>query len=701
MPCRVGDISIDVTAPPGPSIPGFGIPTSPVQIPLPDLDLPLDLVEDILALVNRLQAIFPSGIFKINVDSIFKNILDGISGLLNQIAPFLSIYNFFMALLNIIICVIEILCAIPDPFAVASKLKKLFSECLPPFLLLFPWLALIAMILSLILLIIALLEYIITTILGIIEQIIRNIILLQSSLTFQDAEAVLAAAQKIASLLCLMENLFAIFIAIAAIVAIIQSLSQFAGSAICDDGDDSGCCPPEICPSFIKDNKEIFVTNGVLTYHRRIGPDLSASGLPTSLLDLLGSGITLREERWQLYDTSPSSIYPIRSIITPTTPAFFGGSIFFPDQEFEAETPPGRAPYTVDLKLTLDPSEFNHSLGVAREFVIKNCIVVRKPIQGVRLFNNTINPSVGTGTFDLEGGLVYESDGETPVEVNGQQLTLNTFIFQNSIMSIDLPPSDDGHVINNVEFTWKPNHPALAGFDLITVGCFPEVSIEKAVQNAFIQAEGIDSVLNRLPEIGTLADDVLATQQCAQNAINKFRAGINVENAAIFQSEIISCIEDLRDKALGIFCNGFDEAVSIFKSTFSVDTDVQFTTRQINVTVVLHDGGGTNISSNLPQQCLNEILGDTPKLVGNVTLGEISKFEYNSDTSSFTAVITSDKSGVGELTVSYDGQTFSNVIPGLDFETPSSIEEQVLFYEFVDESGDKAERRGPEDIAGV
>src|SRR4030067_1393771 len=152
-PCRASDSSMDVTASPPPNIPGIGSLFAPLQIPIPELDLPTDLLEDLLELMGKLGALFPSGLFKANPDFGMKNVLDFIANILSQLAPFLSFYNFIMAALNLIICIIEVLCAIPNPFAVAAKLKRLFAECLPPFLNLFPWLALLAMILALLLLI--------------------------------------------------------------------------------------------------------------------------------------------------------------------------------------------------------------------------------------------------------------------------------------------------------------------------------------------------------------------------------------------------------------------------------------------------------------------------------------------------------------------------------------------------------------------
>ena len=445
MPCKASDNSIDITAPPPPTIPGLGSIFAPIQIPIPELDLPTELLEDLLALMSQIGALFPSGLFKANPDLGMKNVLDFIANLLSQLAPFLSFYNFIMAALNLIICIIEVLCAIPNPFAVASKLKKLFTECLPPFLQLFPWLALLAMILSLLLLILALILYILEQILGIIAQIIRNILIFTDAVQLSDAESVIAAANKIASLLCFVENFMALFLAIAAILAIIQALAKFAGGAICGDSDSEGCCSPEICPPFIRDNKEIDVVGtGSLVYYRNIGLDVTGiPGIPAALASSMSVLLQpLRQERWQLFDTNASTTTPIQLIITPTTPVFYGGQIFYPDQEFDENTPVGRAPYTVDMTMSLDPGAFypNDALGL-REFQIKDCIVIRKPYVGLIPFNSSLATANGsTGTFNLEGGLVFEDDGETPfLTSDGYQATLNTFIHLNDLISDSYP----------------------------------------------------------------------------------------------------------------------------------------------------------------------------------------------------------------------------------------------------------------------
>lgn len=712
MPCKPEDFSIGQGAFPGVPIPGFGLPFSPIQLPLPDWDLPTDVIEDILRLIQQLQANFPLGmIFKALPNISLRNVLDAIANILGQIMPFLSLYNFFMAALQIIICIIEVLCAIPNPFALIAKLKKLFAECIPNFLSIFPWMALIAMIIALLLLILALITYIIEQILAIIEELIKNLIAFGKSLTLQDAESTLAIAQKIAALLCSIQNLMAIFVAIAAIMAIIQSLALFAGSGICADedsgGDDEGCCSTALCPPFIKNNANgISTTDGKLIYYNQINTDVEGIfGIPgiANSFNLPA----LRMERWQLFDTAITQQYPIASIITPIGNSALpvSGQIFFPDQEFSSTTPASRSPYTVDMRMLLDPVIFNsNDTGGARYLRVNNCIVVRKPYIGVLNYENTIENTNVTGTLNIEGGLVFEDDNATPYMVNGAQATLNTFMHSPSLLG-NLPSSDDGYSINNVEFTWKPQHGALVSFNLISIGCVPEVSVEKAVQNSKILAEGgFGSVFSKLqfvpdgelvPSTGILPN-VLGTVQCVQNAIDKLKQNITVEAAGEFSATVNTCLNDLKAQTEFAYCGALKEGVSQFQSTVAIDTDAQFTTRPIKVSVVLKDANGSIISSNIPESCSSDM---EDLLKGEVTLGSIGKFEYDGY-SEFNANITSDETGVGTLTISFNEKIFSKIITGETYGTNSQIIENTVDYTFVSTVSQPMVSRDETDVAG-
>ena len=163
-PCSPNDVSIDLPdGPSGPAIPGFG---SPFALPVPDISpFPDGFPEDLLDLLDRLQLLIPPGALKPALNPNFgKDVFDAIMKLLDQFMPFLMLYKFFLPILNLIICIIEVLCALMNPFKLIRALKRLFRTCIPEFLNLFPIFALICMIISLLLLLLELILYIISQI---------------------------------------------------------------------------------------------------------------------------------------------------------------------------------------------------------------------------------------------------------------------------------------------------------------------------------------------------------------------------------------------------------------------------------------------------------------------------------------------------------------------------------------------------------
>lgn len=699
MPCDPSQNTINPPVIPGIPIPGFGIPIAPIQIPFPNLSLPTGLIPDLGALVSSLSLLFPSSTFIPTIDNFTKVIFDLIANLLTQIAPFLSFYNFIMALLNLIMCIIEIICALTNPIKLIKAIIHLFKECLPPFMLLFPWLALIAIIIALLLLILALIEYLIATILAIILEIIRNIKILASGLSFQDATSTLAAIQKLAELMCLIQNIMAILAALGAIMAIIQALTLFGGSLACDD---SSCCSPDVCPPFIK-NSPVNGITGQMTYSSQVEADTASifagvSGLPSNFDASVFNIPQIRTERWQLVDAGFNQ-YPFSSIVSPTVDPLTLNVTdkFWPEGiSFNAKTPKNKACYTCDIRVQVNPSVFGIPDTKTRYFRVIDCIVVREPYIGLLDYQEILTMINFTGTLNIEGGLVFEDDGKTPYMVNGIQATLNTFIHKPSQTTVSAP-QNDLIVFNNIEYSLKPGYGALMGYQLITVGCIPDVRIEKAVFNAVLASEDIRAVFLKLqpvpagkkvPSIGILPN-VQGAQDCVLNSLSDFRKNVTLETAALFQANIEICLGDLRDQTLAAICGAIIAAVSQFKSTATLSTDVEFTTRPIKVNVLLKDPIGTNVGINIPLTCIPQV---ESRLKGEVTFGEVSSFKYDG-ASSFNAFVSSKNSGSGILNIMFDGKLFSTFVPGTTDNVPSKIIENTLAYTFIDAVGEPIVRR--------
>lgn len=311
MVCNPSDNSINPpTPPPPPFIPGFGIAFAPPNIPFPDLEIG-DAPEDLLELVNAIIARLPGNIKIVpNLDEFTKSVLQAVNDLLSKITPFLALYSFFQSLLNMILCIIDIICALLNPFKLFAAIKRLFKRCLPDFLALFPWIALFVMVVTLLLLLLALIEYIINLILAFINDILANINQLTEAFRYNDDAGALAIITKISQLLCLIQDIVAILVALQAIFVIIESLLGINGRFTCVKGQ-SDCCTDEVCPPFLTNNQEgISGTTGTLRYYNQ--GNQPVVGLPSGIVLPV-----LREESWQFYDNNDFATYKVSDIITP------------------------------------------------------------------------------------------------------------------------------------------------------------------------------------------------------------------------------------------------------------------------------------------------------------------------------------------------------------------------------------------------
>jgi len=691
---------------PGIPIPNFGIPTSPIQLPIPNFTLPEGIPEDLLDMINSIQAIFPTSTFKPNLDDISNSILTALGSIFNQIAPFLSLYSFFQALLNIILCIIDVLCSLMNPWKLFKSLRRLFKRCLPDFIRMFPFMALLVMILSILLLILALVEYIINKVIQLINDLIQNLQTLANGLTLQDDDAITATAIKISQLLCLIENLFATLVAIGAIIEVIQALARLGGRSVCGGGgapsvgNDSDCCSDDVCPPFIHDNPEgLTGAKGQLIYYSQINTNIEGIlGLPhyaASQFNLAPQ----RPESWQFVNTDTQQIYSFSDIITPIG----DGDIFWPEGViYSNKSKASRVPYSLDMTMReFDPSPFLNDPLPARDFKVIDVIVYKQPYIGVINEINQNDTTNATGTLALTGGLVFHKPTETsdfvPYIYNGSQVTLETLIHRDAVSGL-LPIVDDGYFTNDIEFTLNIHHEVLVKHALITIGCIPDLFAERVVMNASLDNNGFDPPALRLPPVrpgntgNEFLPDATGTHDCVSKAMIKFRSNVNEESALVFQAEVIACLEEFKKQTSDAYCNILKASVSIFNSTVEFDNNLQFTTRPITATVILKDNNNTNVGVKIEQGCVPII---ESLLDGYVSLGHLSNFTYDGY-SLFTAKITSDVAGDGKLYVSYNGDNLKRVIGSDDDNNPSSIQDLILDYTFVS-TGTKSTVHDPAD----
>jgi hypothetical protein len=692
-PCNPNDIHIDLPAgPSGVPVPGFGIPWA---IKLPINPIPEGFPEDLLDLFNKLQMLLPPGSIKPNLSLNFeKDVFDAIMKLLNQFMPFLMLYKFFLPVLNLIICIIEVLCAISNPFKLVRAMKRLFRKCLPDFLNLFPVFALIVMLISLLMLLLALIEYIINQILKLIKLLIRQMENLYNATVRADDNSILTIARKIGSILCIFQNLFVLLSLFNIIFQIVQDMLALVFSIPpCDSSDPSnvdGCCTPEVCPDIVKTSYKR--DTGNLYYVNKVGFKTNIT-FPPPFGDF---NVDIRQEAWQIFDEKQEIYQRFAEIIDAHDVTEIPKPIFFPvDGVYNATTTPKQAPYTIDLRLYYNPASWNRD-GYVRYIQFYDCIVTKAPTYNYVDKNNNVFTK-DNAVLLLAGGLGYEdngdilkgygTDGVTPIS---DQATLENFLHKPDNYSIG-EPVYDGYEFQNIQYSFKPNVPVLINKNLVTLGCEPSLALNKAFINQVFanDAQLKYQLLGQLFHTSTTPSTNFPgasfpnpnqAQECLQNSITALKANLTLEGIAEFQTTTTLCLQKLKDDTnstlpylIGL---GFDPC----KSKIQASTTKQFTTKPITVSILLNEGNSLPLVNGVSTEIGASLAS---KIKAYPTLGQmVGDFVYDGY-QLFTADLISDKPGTGTLVASFDNQMLcTNTIPD-NVDEPPSHDLQQLTYQFV------------------
>lgn len=691
MPCDPNSINVTIPdGPAGPTIPGFGVS---FDLKLPDIGLNIP-PPDLSGIFDLLSFHTPAGKMKSPLNPNYgRDIIDGVIKLLDNILPYLMIYKFFLPLLKLILCILEVVCALPSPRKVSRAVRRLFRECIPEFLNLFPIFAILLLILAILLLILQLIAYIIILILKIIDLLLRNIRALKRAIEYKDANAVLAIARKIGMVLCLLQNLFVVFLMIEFIISIIKDILSLSFN-VPPCGDDAECCTADICPEFLKSDQIVNSTGKMLCISQVLG---DTNPLYPGLTQ------TIRAQSFQFYDLNQTNEYKQFINMIRAKELTSDYTIYYPtDSTYTADTPVNQAPYTIDITADYDPAAWGRTSaedGVARKIIFKDCIVIAAAYDTLTNDQN-VSSSNPTGTLLLSGGLGFEADGttilygydsNTPQVHTKTQATLNTFLFipeSTLSQSAPVPPSTvpppfnlphDSILLSNIEYTFKINHEVLISKGLTTYGCMPSVSEEKTITNALFTNEANDKI-SQLKNFQF--PDVTAARECAFLAIDGLRISGNLTEeyvTNVFQPTITNCLltlnNDTKDKVNQIIPIGFDQ----YKSTLAIDIPIQFTTGVVTVKVDLKTSDDNSMITNLPADCASTLAA---RIVPTVTFGEIGPFTYDG-TTYFEAQIKSNKAGKGQVTVAFDNKVFSNIIVPTNIDDPRTITPKTADYQFI------------------
>jgi hypothetical protein len=402
---------------------GFAPQLPPLNIPFGSQGMP-----DLNELQSILQFLTPAGSFRPQFDPHYlNNIYGAINDLLNRFMPFLMIYKFFLPLLELILCIIEVLCSLLNPFKLPIALSRLFRVCLPAVLSMFPFFALIIMIISLLLLIISLIVYLIERIILIMEILVQNVIALGRAVQRNEGDSITAILIKIGDLLCFLQNLFVIFGVILIAVEIIKAiLSLGFNIPPCASGNNSSCCSPDVCPQFIQQNGTLTSSTGNFLYYNQVGID-SGLTLPAGFPPIVS---TVRSESWQFYDPNLTQSQAFINITHAFDLPAGNNTVFFPGgTNYTTSTAPSSTPYTINFRFFYNPAAFNRVDPKGARYVkAVNIIVQSPPTKGVSSYTGSGFVAPFDGTLNLVGGVMTEDDGTNILDSNGQTTPINTFI---------------------------------------------------------------------------------------------------------------------------------------------------------------------------------------------------------------------------------------------------------------------------------
>jgi len=665
--CPCDPISLEIPdAPTIPPMPGFGVP---FPLKTPNLNEAAEgFPEDLIEIFQNVQLIMPPGTLKPHPSYNYtKDLLDGVMSIMEKISPYLMLYKLILPLLNLVICIIEVLCAIPNPIKLVKALTKLFRDCIPQFLNLFPVLALILVLISLLGLLLSIIKYVKDQIKKLIKLLIKNFKMLGNAAAFGDEKATLAIIKKIGDTLCVFQNIFVIFSIFTAIFDIIKEMLSLAFALPpCDDGND--CCTPDVCPAIVKNP---YTRNtGTFQYLNKV--------IETTNIGIKTLETVVRNESWQLYDSQQLIEQKFINIVdafdVTLTEEMTKKPVFFPtDTVYSENTDPQQAAYTVNLRLFYNPNAWGRT-GASRYIRIKDCIVLYPTRSYYKDYNNVLH-FFTSGVLNLSGGTAYEDDGKTLIP--DFKYGLNSFLHQQDHVSNNpvLAPTD-GYLFENIEYTFKPNITALLNKNLITASCSPELSFAKTfVNNAFAADISLKlQIANSIP-----LPDTNGAADCLIASVDTLRNNISLDGLAEFASTSNLCLSKLENECVTALCElitvGFDPC----KSSFTISPSVQFTTQLIKITVSIKDRNGANLTSGLSSDVADCLIS---KLKAHTTFGEVSKFTYDG-VNAFNANITSSNPGKGTLMISFDNNIFcTNNIPA-DINIQPTRDLQEINYEFV------------------
>lgn len=596
------------------------------------------------------------------------NIGDAIADISKGLTVFTSAYGMIVVVIRMISCIIEVLCALINPFAVISAIIKLFNECLPAFILIFPQLAIPAIIICLVKIILAIIEYILTVIVPLINEIVKNIQSLVDAFANNNQDAQLAIAFKIVSLFKELQNILGILSALGALWDMIKALLSLGVGIPCGGSD--ACCNDENCPSIIKNSTGASGTDGFLD-------------------------VKYTYETPLIYFSAASIVNDLKAIRN-----------FFPAGfDYVNVTDKERLPYI----LTIDNTDFAMSgvdeNGIASLLTTQSSYISDGYLSSVDMYGSTL-PSTDARFFTSEGSFVplyannryitiIDPNGAEPASKNNGTWLIYGVYDNHNVLLHKTSVTDtwsygpEANELNwymvpqlgpNKNFSFDINHEELIRHNLIGIGCHPAVRATVAgVENRFPQLK--DTVLPEIPDINILISNlnncltaVAPLNLTSEWVLNNYATmAINIvglqscvtESLNNFQSDMIDYVKQLIDKV-----------IDLESSLLVAVPNLQMIGKDVTINMIPLDKNGARLTLGLPPGTVNVEISASEGILSST---EELLDAYGVSTGVFGATLTSFVATTSRIGATIDGYSIA-YFDGLN------LQPRYIYVDFVEPS---------------
>ncbi len=614
------------------------------------------------------------------------NLGDIIADQAKLLTAFSGAYSALVVVMKLVSCIIDVICALVNPFSVIAAVVRLFGTCLPDFILLLPQLAVPAIILCMIKIILAIITYIVTVIIPLIQDIISNIADLIDVIETGNQQAAKAVAFKVVSLIKELYNVVGILAALDAVLAMVKALLSLGIGIPCGGGGGScGGCGDDQCPS-VFENTTLSGSDGALTTY------LTYGGTSLNYLMYFSSAsheddfLTLRAffpegvdyTSFTEIDKVPYSLYcdgyyivksisdeGVLSLAQLQDPQHTDGYLSSVYRSAKAQADVDANGRYARFGTTSATPQFSSSDGY------DNAYLELMDMDETGALKNS-------GTFKIAS--VYDG-----YNVKLDHVSNNAWDALSSYAPSD-PPSGAGAQLvwrkiklpsngSSLDFTLTINHEELIRRNMIGVGCHP--SVRAAVRGAKNRSPYLDTAVPALPDIDGYAAAAVACITAiapvdvdSQYVLDNY--GSIAQAAALAPECVIEAMSALSNGMTAYASEIYPRVFSQDKSLLTANRPVQVVGGNIVISIVPIDINGNRLADDLPAGLVD--------IKAFTTFGTLSAVEEVLDesgvsTGEFRATLTSRTVGNASVTATVADRYISDFDTTLD--TPDYVPREL------------------------